>query len=286
MTDATVARAVLCEDDAVMRGVIRRMLEDLGVEVVDEASEASDAIDATRRTGADLVVVDLALEGGSGEDVLAALAGAPHTTEIIVFSAFVDSVDALRKAGAAAVVEKPDFVQLEEVLIELLSARTGDRRRRPERPVADLPALGVTTGGGFETWRSFGAAIPRMTPGDALLVLDLVPGEGDQRTWDHVHRYDHLVALGRLAAASRRAGERVSLSPEGLPTIAVVGGHREAPAAVFGRLQQAWKDGSPAGVPIGVCGYVSEDWPPVQLLELMLEAVQDGADPGHPLRMV
>ncbi|WP_427912886.1 response regulator [Ramlibacter sp. MMS24-I3-19] len=67
--------------------------------------------------GADLVVLDLMLQEGSGFSVLRKL-DAPHTPDVVVFSDFATPAvaDKCRELGAKAAISKSDVLQLRDFL--------------------------------------------------------------------------------------------------------------------------------------------------------------------------
>ena len=283
-------RAVLCDDDALVRTVIRRLLEDVGWVVVGEAETSEEARAALTDDGIDLVVLDLALRAGNGEDLLTRLIRDDRTTRAVVFSAYIADAARLLDRGAAAVVEKPDFARLEEVAKNLLArpgASVADRRRPLERPVPDLPRPSGLTLSGLEAWDSWRTALDRLVPGDAVLALDVAADAGQRDVWDHVYQTDFRVAVARAAGSVRRQDERVTISPAGPPVMMIVAGRLEAPTALFGRLEQAWQREVAAGAPIGAFGHVTPDRPAAEVLDRVLDVLADDPpDRSTPLRMV
>lgn len=64
-------RVILADDHTLVRSGIRRILEtEPGLQVVGEAADGRAAIDIVRRTDADVLVLDLKMEGTDGIDVL------------------------------------------------------------------------------------------------------------------------------------------------------------------------------------------------------------------------
>jgi len=281
--------AVVCDDDPLLRCVLTRVIGPLGYEVCAEAESPDEAIAVIDRVHADVVVLDLALRDGRGEDLLHLLASERPETKVVVFSSHVEDHDALLAAGATAVVEKPDFPALEVVLGDL--AHGGPLRQDLRRPVArPVPALEPPTAlslSGLEPWSSFRSAAQDLLSGDAVLALDLAPSAGDAASWDHVLRTDHRVALARCAASVRRGQDRVSLSPDGVPLLLAVAAHAEAPNAIFTRVRQAWAREVDRGRPIGVYGHVRKGMPPGTMLDHVVEAVLfDEPTEDDPLRMI
>lgn len=283
-------RAVVCDDDAMVRSVVRRIMEDAGYLVAGESADPISATDVVARTDADLLVLDLALRGGPGEDVLGALRANGSETKVVVFSAYVGDHADLLARGATAVVEKPDFSLLEELIGELRGMRApaaSERRRPADRPVPALPPPTSISVSGFEPWNSFRRAVDELSEGDALLVLDVLPDVRLREVWDHVHRLDHRIAVGRAALSVRRADVRVTLTAEGLPVLALVAGHPEAPAAFFDRLERAWQREVASGVPVGAFTHVRADRGPASLLDDVIGTLlAGGVDAEHPLRIV
>lgn len=212
--------AVVCDDDPLLRCVLARVIGPIGYEVCAEAESPSEALEVIDRVHADVVVLDLALRDGRGEDLLRHLVAERPETKVVVFSSHVVDHDALLDAGATAVVEKPDFPALEVVLGDLVHG--GSLRQDLRRPVARaVPALDPPAAlslSGLEPWSSFRKAAESLLSGDAVLALDLIPSGTDAGNWDHVLRTDHRVALARCAASVRRDQDRVSLSPDGVPS--------------------------------------------------------------------
>jgi CheY-like chemotaxis protein len=281
--------AVVCDDDPLLRCVLTRVIGPIGYEVCAEAESPAEALAVVDRVHADVVVLDLALRDGRGEDLLHRLVAERPDTKVVVFSSHVGDHDGLLAAGAAAVVEKPDFPALEVVLGDL--AHGGSLRQDLRRPVArPLPALDPPTAlslSGLEPWSSFRKAAEAMLSGDAVLALDTVPSAADSGSWDHVLRTDHRVALARCAVAVRRDQDRVSLSPDGVPLLLAVASHPGAPEAMFARVQQLWAREVDRGTPVGVYGHVRKGMPAGTMLDHAVEAVLfDEPTPDAPLRMI
>lgn len=281
--------AVVCDDDPLLRCVLTRVIGPIGYEVCAEAESPAEAIDVIDRVHADVVVLDLALRDGRGEDLLHQLAAERPETRVVVFSSNIDDHEALLAAGATAVVEKPDFPALEVVLGDLAhggSLRT-DLRRPVSRPVPALEPPTALSLSGLEPWSSFRKAAESLLTGDAVLALDLVPSAQDAESWDHVLRTDHRVALARCAASVRRDQDRVSLSPDGVPLLLAVASHAEAPEAVFARVRGLWAREVDRDTPVGVYGHVRKGMPAATMLDHAVEAVLfDEPTLQDPLRMI
>ena len=284
-TTITAGRAVLVDDDALIRSVVRQVLEDSPVEVVAEADSPEDALAKLRETGANIVILDLALRGGTGEDLLRAVRRHDDDIHVVVYSAYAADPKSLLEAGAAAVVEKPDFARL-GAAIDGVAAAMGvpvDRRR----PGTEAGLRSAPTGlslSGFEPWESFLSAVDAATAGDSILCADVVAGALASVEWDDVFTTDHRLALGRAIARTLRVQDRVSVTPTGRPVALLIAGHPEAPTSVFGRIRERWTREVDIGRLVGAFGMVHEGEDGLDRLVAVEQAVTD--DGGNPLRMV
>lgn len=283
-------RVMLCDDDVLVRSVVRRLMQDSGYEVVAETDSPDDALAAMGQGGVDLVILDLALRAGNGEHLLARLHEGHPEAEIIVFSAYVADTNGLIEAGAVAVVEKPHFERLETVSRQLLARSDEsmiDRRRPSSQVIVSLPAPTGRTLSGLEPWASFTTAAASLDEGDAILALDLLPKATMREVWDDVYRLDYRVAVARAVVASCRPHDRVSFAPEGLPVMFVVAGRAEAPTAVFERLERHWRREIDVGYLVGAYVFVGSSPDAVQLLRDVVAGVhREGDHVERPLRMV
>ncbi|GAC1316069.1 MAG: hypothetical protein NVSMB12_12470 [Acidimicrobiales bacterium] len=108
---------LICDDDAMFAGLVRRVLTTDGWDVVGVVSMAADAIDFARVVHPGAVVMDISLAGMSGIEAIPALKEAGCT--VVICSAFGSAADAAVRAGAVAVVDKSDVVTLPDVLAGL-----------------------------------------------------------------------------------------------------------------------------------------------------------------------
>lgn len=290
MTGSSGNRVLLCDDDELVRSVVRRLMEDAGYDVVAEADSPASASTALGDLEVDVVVLDLALRGGHGEHLLAKLRSADGSPRVIVFSAYVGDAEDLVAAGATAVVDKPHFERLDAAVRELLGPTDGagfERRRPISRPGRSLPAPTGTSFSGLEPWQSFVAAAAGLAPGDTVIAFDIVPSAATRAVWDHVYRADFRLALARTVASSRRPRDRISLDPAGHPVALLVGTHPEGAEVVFARLERTWRRDVGVGFPVGAYAIVGDDTDPGALLDQTIGAVQsDDVHVERALRMV
>lgn len=281
--------AIICDDDALVRTVIARLLEDAGVSVVGEADNPEDLLDEMALRDASMVILDLALRAGHGEHVLKDLCQRHSGVRVIVFSAYIANPIELLDAGAVAVIEKPDFISLQAAVEQHADriAQVPNRRRPSPRPKVEMPAPTGITLSGLEPWGSFLAALDCATAGDAVLAVDILPSPGIAGVWDDVFRLDYRLAAARTVGAARREQDRASISPEGLPVLLVLEGHPEAPATMFDRLSRVWSREIATGIPVGAFALLGADADAREALERTVRALlDDDIRPEHPLRFV
>lgn len=95
---ADVIRVALCDDHAVVRSGLRRILADeADIEVVGEAGTAEDAVALAGATKPDVFVMDLGLPGTSGITATREVVAANPSTKVLVLTVH-DDVAYLRKA--------------------------------------------------------------------------------------------------------------------------------------------------------------------------------------------
>src|SRR5213593_1165384 len=118
-------RAVVCDDDELVRELLASALTRSGAEVVGEAGSAPDAIHLVELLKPDLLLLDEVMPGMGGiEAIPAVLAAAPHCLVVVVTAMPLDPDVALR-AGAYDVIHKDlGISQLNEV-IDRIRSETG-----------------------------------------------------------------------------------------------------------------------------------------------------------------
>lgn len=280
--------AVVCDDDAVLRTVVGQLLAESGYTVAGQADGAESALYEIEQTDATVLILDLSLAAGRGEDLLRVLGERHPEVKVVVFSAFVDDATRLLAEGATAVVEKPDFVRLEEIVRQLRTTALSlaELRRPLPRPLPQLEPPRALTVSGLEPWTSFRSMLDELERGDALLVFDVAPSPSLAPVWDDVFRVDYRLALARAAVETRRSHDRVSISPEGLPTMALVAGHPEAPLTVFSRIETTWSREFGTGVPLCAFAHVQQSRPAHDILADGIALLRSDADPECPLRPI
>ena len=91
-------KVFLVENSQVVRDRLRQLIRGVkGVEMVGEAASAKEALDGIAATGANTVVLDLHLDGGSGFEVLRGLQKSAPAVAVYILTSFVN--EAYRRAA-------------------------------------------------------------------------------------------------------------------------------------------------------------------------------------------
>lgn len=170
MSAASIARVMVCDDSAVIRGAIARMLEgESDVRVVARVANGQMALDELKRTPIDVLVLDIEMPVMDGMTALPLLLRADPGLKVIMASTLTTrgadiALRALR-LGAADYVPKPTAVQGDETfrrelvekvrglarlrrrLVQPLRETTGLRLRPAAIMSPRLLAIGSSTGG-------------------------------------------------------------------------------------------------------------------------------------------
>lgn len=117
-------KVVLCDDDASVRQVMGMLAEEAGFEVVGQAALALEALVLCEMLKPHALILDLALMGISGVDIIVSIKTAAPETEIIVYTAFDNMGTLAERKGVFAVVRKDEPGKLEDALRQL---RTSSR---------------------------------------------------------------------------------------------------------------------------------------------------------------
>ena len=100
--------ALVVEDDARVRTLVRRSLETEHIDVI-EAADVEEAVTAVRTRPVDVVLVDVGLPSGSGYDLLTAIREVDPSVHVIMVTGAGAEADRVRglRAGADDYVVKP-----------------------------------------------------------------------------------------------------------------------------------------------------------------------------------
>jgi len=132
-------RTLIIDDDADHRDVVRTVLERGGIGPVTEAADGASGLAAAAETDPELVVLDIAMPGLSGLDILPELVEIVPNARVVMLSNFPRRLhgEEARQLGAMGYVEKR--VQARHLLEQILVAAAVTETAH-EVVTADLPA--------------------------------------------------------------------------------------------------------------------------------------------------
>jgi DNA-binding NarL/FixJ family response regulator len=140
-------RVVVADDDGLARRVIVGTLRDAGIEVVAEATDGREAVEATELHRPDLVVLDLLMPELDGIEAARWIAERVPETVIVMLTGRRDEATALRSLRAGAVGYLSKEVELDALPRALRSALAGEAaisRTLAMRVVEELRRAGTT----------------------------------------------------------------------------------------------------------------------------------------------
>ncbi|MBB5933411.1 response regulator [Streptomyces zagrosensis] len=156
-------KVVLADDQALLRSAFRILVDsEADMEVVGEASDGAEAVELTRATNADVVLMDIRMPGTDGLAATRTISADPSLAEvrIVMLTTFeVDEyvVESLR-AGASGFLGKG--AEPEELLAAIRVAAAGEALLSPvatkgliAKFLAQGGGSGGAAGGGYETAR-------------------------------------------------------------------------------------------------------------------------------------
>ena len=108
MIDRESVRAVIVDDNAMVRKLIGKALISSGCLLVGEAGTAHEALELCRSQSPDLVLLDILLPDGSGKDVLKQIKAAFPNITVVMLSAISDEeiVEDCFELGALTFIQK------------------------------------------------------------------------------------------------------------------------------------------------------------------------------------
>ena len=126
-------RILIADDHAVVREGLKRVLSGMPEEVeVGEAGSAHEALSLARRTRWDVALLDIAMPGGNGLDLLKQLKREQPALPVLILSMYPEEQYALRvlKAGALGYLTKESAT--DQLVAAVQAARRGQRYASPE----------------------------------------------------------------------------------------------------------------------------------------------------------
>jgi CheY-like chemotaxis protein len=121
-------RVLVVEDEMIIAWDLRRMLEDLGCEVLPIASSAEKAVDAARSSSPDLILMDVILKG-TATGIDAALEIRRFSWTPIVYltgNTHLLSEDLLRETDSQGLYSKPPSPRLLGEILDLARRAAGE----------------------------------------------------------------------------------------------------------------------------------------------------------------
>lgn len=122
-----MATVLICDDEDVLRLLVRASLEGRGHDLVD-ATDGEEALDRARALRPDLILLDMMMPGKSGLDVLREVRADPdlRETPVVMLTARVQATDvaAAEEARADRFLAKPFSPA---ALVDLVDSMLGER---------------------------------------------------------------------------------------------------------------------------------------------------------------
>lgn len=143
VAEAALALVLIVDDDAQVRGLLRRLLATAGY-AVEEVSTANDALDRIRAEPPDLVLLDLNLPDRSGHDVLESVRSDPATRllPVVMITGAASSAERLRaqSEGVTDFLTKPFSSEelLPRVRALVMLKRFADEHEHAEKVILTL----------------------------------------------------------------------------------------------------------------------------------------------------
>lgn len=239
-----MATVVICDDDTVVRAAISSLCADAGLEVVAETDSGPDAAEMVRRFGVGVLVLDLSLSDGSGEQTLATLEAEGAQVAVIVFTAYASDPARLLRLGAREVVEKPDFEMLGDLLASLgpsVDQREGqtDDRRLATREVKTTPKMWRSPAG-VSSHHDLTHSLLKLELGDAVLGVTVIGLDALEADVGPLLVADCRLAVAGILGDELRVQDLLHEAPEVDGFVALLrGGDARATGALWSRLTAA-----------------------------------------------
>ncbi len=99
-------RIILCDDDDLVRGFVARVLDEAGY-IVETVSDGHTAVELVRHAFADLLVVDFAMPGMNGAEVMRAARAIRPDLPVLMITGYADSESVSGLGAEVPVLRKP-----------------------------------------------------------------------------------------------------------------------------------------------------------------------------------
>jgi CheY-like chemotaxis protein len=117
----TKSKILVVDDNSAIRQLLVLCLKESSYETV-EAATGFQAVEQARSTRPDLIIMDLGMPAGTGDEAIASLKADPATRNIpiIVLTAFLDGsvINRAVAAGAAEILHKPVNLRSLELVLQ------------------------------------------------------------------------------------------------------------------------------------------------------------------------
>jgi CheY-like chemotaxis protein len=178
-TPLAARRILIVDDQDSIRSVLRTALTEAGAEVL-EAGGGADGVDLATREIPDLILLDIAMPGMNGWQVLEALRGVAQTAGIPVVletsSGDFPSYEQARRHAVAAFISKPfRLVDVVETCRRILGGARPLMGREPQ----DAPPASVQVRDAQERLLAVGTLVDA-DGGGAQIEIDTALGQGQQ----------------------------------------------------------------------------------------------------------
>jgi CheY-like chemotaxis protein len=215
--------AVVCDDDEMMRSVMRDLAEQHGLEVVAETDHGFDVVELVRRFSIDVVLLDLVLPDVTGEEVLEQLSDRGMHPVVVVFTAYDSDDDRLHDLGVRDVVRKPDLDRLGEALERVArtepgsGARTaggqGDADRRHLRREVEVQTPAWRSPSGLEPASTLDRHLASCLEGDTVMALTVDGISTIAASYGATLAHDCMLEVARAFATTLRAQDSIIDEP-------------------------------------------------------------------------
>ncbi|MGH7501649.1 MAG: sigma-54-dependent transcriptional regulator [Longimicrobiales bacterium] len=200
-----MARLLIVDDESNLRRMLAGVLEAEGHEVA-AAGDGEEAVLAMERGEPDVVLLDLALPGQDGLNVLGTMRARWPDVPVVMMSGRASLSDAVRatKIGAFHFLEKP--LSPEALLLAVAGAAELRRARALSRRLSAELAGGHALVGSSETMRRTRSLIEQIAPTDARVLITGESGTGKE-----------LAATALHAGSARAPGPFVRVNCAAIP---------------------------------------------------------------------
>jgi two-component system response regulator HydG len=193
-----MARILIVEDETIIRGALRRLLEHQGYRV-EEADTVDSALMVIENTAPDLIITDVRLPGRPGSDLLSLTKNIP----ILIMTSFASlrsAVDSM-KQGAVEYIAKPfDHDEMIQAVKNVLEKSSSVGSSREITAVTALPAGSESNEacsfmyGNCPEMRKLFSLIEKVAPTDSSVLIQGESGTGKELAAKALHQLSRRKA--------------------------------------------------------------------------------------------